>query len=425
MKIRKRKVLADGTEEVKMGKEVKIGLSALAVLALALAVIVGLRFTRSSDPPTLASKPKDAAPPPKDKEAVKPTTTVSTKPTVVAPAPSPTGSIKPAPIDTQWATASDSSRKDSGLMPMPSNASTYTSPQSAGGRYDRYGNSGSSTLAMNPPAPPGVNNVMPQSQSGYGNTGRPTVDGVSNLRPHDPYAIPDGRNAYRGNDPRYATPNEYSTANASPGYAGSSRYGSSAADGQPLVLANSSEAPPAPRHHRHRGEGRREDGTYKVEPNDNFWTISEKLYGSSGYFKALIEANRGKITREDRLQVGMTLNAPMAEELEKKYPDLCPKAEHRKVASAAVRTTAVSTQVGRGQRVYTVAEGDTLYDIARYELGKASRWSEIYDLNREKLGEDLNYLVPGTKLVLPTGSGGGSTGTSENLTRRPGDAIRR
>jgi nucleoid-associated protein YgaU len=57
----------------------------------------------------------------------------------------------------------------------------------------------------------------------------------------------------------------------------------------------------------------------------------------------------------------------------------------------------------RGGRTYTVAEGDTLFDIARYELGKASRWAEIYDLNRDVLGKDFNYLTPGTQLTLPDG----------------------
>jgi nucleoid-associated protein YgaU len=55
----------------------------------------------------------------------------------------------------------------------------------------------------------------------------------------------------------------------------------------------------------------------------------------------------------------------------------------------------------RGGRIYVVEEGDTLFDIARYELGKASRWAEIYDLNRHQLGSDYNYIAPGTKLVLP------------------------
>jgi nucleoid-associated protein YgaU len=48
-----------------------------------------------------------------------------------------------------------------------------------------------------------------------------------------------------------------------------------------------------------------------------------------------------------------------------------------------------------------VEEGDTLYDIARYELGAGGRWPEIYQLNAESLGDDFDYLRPGTKLVLP------------------------
>jgi nucleoid-associated protein YgaU len=42
-----------------------------------------------------------------------------------------------------------------------------------------------------------------------------------------------------------------------------------------------------------------------------------------------------------------------------------------------------------------------LFDIARHELGKASRWAEIYRLNREQLGDDFNYLSPGMQLVMP------------------------
>ena len=54
-----------------------------------------------------------------------------------------------------------------------------------------------------------------------------------------------------------------------------------------------------------------------------------------------------------------------------------------------------------GGRTYQVQEGDTLFDIARNELGKASRWGEIYELNREALGKDFDYLTPGMRLTLP------------------------
>jgi hypothetical protein len=52
-------------------------------------------------------------------------------------------------------------------------------------------------------------------------------------------------------------------------------------------------------------------------------------------------------------------------------------------------------------RTCTTVEGDTVFDIARRELGRASRWVEIYELNRAALGKDLNRLAPGTQLTLP------------------------
>lgn len=55
-------------------------------------------------------------------------------------------------------------------------------------------------------------------------------------------------------------------------------------------------------------------------------------------------------------------------------------------------------------RSYVVQPGDTLFDIARRELGLASRWPEIYELNRERLGKRLEQLAPGTSLLLPDGS---------------------
>ena len=162
---------------------------------------------------------------------------------------------------------------------------------------------------------------------------------------------------------------------------------------------------------------RRDDGKYEVQPNDSYWTISEKVYGTGGYFKALAEQNRGKVGNEDRLTPGDLIATPSVAQLEKSYPELCPKASRRETQES--RTMNVSTrQSYRGGRTYTVSEGDTLFNIARYELGKASRWAEIYELNRDVLGKDFNYLTPGMKLVLPDGE------KADVLTRRSGDLLR-
>ena len=98
--------------------------------------------------------------------------------------------------------------------------------------------------------------------------------------------------------------------------------------------------------------------------------------------------------------MGETLSTPTVAQLEQSYPDLCPKASRREAVRS--RASLASMHGGyAGGRTYQVQEGDTLYDIARNELGKASRWAEIYELNREALGKDFDYLTPGMRLTLP------------------------
>ena len=73
-----------------------------------------------------------------------------------------------------------------------------------------------------------------------------------------------------------------------------------------------------------------------------------------------------------------------------------------------------------GGRTYVVQEGDTLSSIARNELGKVSRWAEIYQLNREALGKDYDYLTPGMRLVLPIRD----SQSGDRTTRRSDDGAR-
>jgi nucleoid-associated protein YgaU len=197
-------------------------------------------------------------------------------------------------------------------------------------------------------------------------------------------------------------PRDNAPVNGGRGYAGASasRYDDD------FPPASSNRDFDRPRSHRNEPASftsqasRRNDGKYEVQPGDNYSKISQTVYGTNAYFKALAEQNRGKIGNEDRLTPGDIISTPAIAQLEKTYPELCPKAGRRETQES--RTMAVSTrQSYRGGRAYTVVEGDTLFNIARYELGKASRWAEIYDLNRDVLGKDYNYLTPGMQLVLP------------------------
>jgi nucleoid-associated protein YgaU len=156
------------------------------------------------------------------------------------------------------------------------------------------------------------------------------------------------------------------------------------------LTADSMEAAPLPI----------EDGLYTVQPGDSLWTVSEAVYGTGGYFKALAAHNQAALPQSDKLTVGSQLSVPPVADLQRDYPSLCPRPRKSAVVRAgATRASAVEPRSGRD--VYIVNEGDTLFTIARYELGKATRWAEIYDLNREALGEDFDYLRPGMELVMP------------------------
>lgn len=143
-------------------------------------------------------------------------------------------------------------------------------------------------------------------------------------------------------------------------------------------------------------------GKYVVQPNDSFWTISQKVYGTGGYFKALYYHNRERFPRPDRLEVGAAIVTPPVEELYQRYPNLCPRPERRATSAPRARLAGGERSYGGSRgRSYLVQEGDTLFHIAKFELGDVSRWGEIYELNRDLLGDDFDYLVPGSTLVLP------------------------
>jgi nucleoid-associated protein YgaU len=286
--------------------------------------------------------------------------------------------------------------------------------------------------ALRAPSPPtatrNATGYSPAGQGGYATTNAAPQPGPTGSV--DRYGRPiDDRHAPISNDRYAATPNDRYAPASSDRY-GNTGYASAAAPSAIPPAPSPAAAHPAygDRYGRTPGygaaaarptaaprDGRRENGTYEIQPNDSYWTISQAVYGSGSYFKALAELNRKRIPHEDDLKVGDIVSAPDVAQLEKMYPELCPKPSRREVVRDASRM--VSAPRTYGGRTYTTQEGDTLYDIARRELGKATQWVEIYELNREAIGPDYNYVAPGLNLVLP----GGETATpADTMTRRPG-----
>ena len=52
-------------------------------------------------------------------------------------------------------------------------------------------------------------------------------------------------------------------------------------------------------------------------------------------------------------------------------------------------------------KTYTVKSGDTLSDIAQAEMGDANRWRELYEANKDAVGNNPDMIHPGLELKIP------------------------
>ena len=138
------------------------------------------------------------------------------------------------------------------------------------------------------------------------------------------------------------------------------------------------------------------DQPYVVAPGDNLFEISRKVYGDGSYYRALFAYNSDRYPHAEDIRSGNVLDVPPAEYLNQRYPELIGGANDGSGNSATIGRAPAAAGSD-----YTVREGDTLFDIARKQLGQASRWTELYELNRAALGENLENLRPGVTLRLP------------------------
>ncbi|MGA2033879.1 MAG: LysM domain-containing protein [Thermoguttaceae bacterium] len=434
-----------------LNKEMKIGLAVLAVLLIVFGVVLVRRLMwlpqeqRPGDPASLAAAadatPGAAADRAGKQEHPAAQTFAADRPTVLSPA---SWSKAPmhAPDETSTAGMGAENNKAGRSAPQAATAfmpnalsgaaaSAAPDPPAAGGPAQATLASTSVRVQVEPAAPVG----QAHARSGLLHGGRLTVDPAATnsavealqgaAAPASAHGGP-AETPARPLLPLGAAADRYpSTADTmSPPGAG---YGSgfAASPGRFGAGAGMSDSAYGGMGSSFGSRGRdnsRADGSYEVQPNDNFWTISQRVYGSGAYFRALAKHNRGKVGNPDRLRVGEMILAPAVAQLEQAYPDLCPKLSHREAARGRAMSVSATAASYGGGRAYVVQEGDTLFDIARHELGKASRWAEIYEMNREALGKDFDYLTPGMQLTLPAKDSPRDPG--DKTTSRPGAGYR-
>ncbi len=169
--------------------------------------------------------------------------------------------------------------------------------------------------------------------------------------------------------------------------------------------------------------------TYRVGPDDHFWKISRKLYGTAVLSGGAMRHNEDRVPDPQKLRPGTQILTPPASVLEESYPDLIGRAAASKAAGRSdphsslrptferpledldegdEKTTGAANEAPAGyfygksgEPLYRIGHDDTLGSIAQRHLGRASRWQEIYDLNQDVLKSPDN-LTLGSVIRLPS-----------------------
>lgn len=137
---------------------------------------------------------------------------------------------------------------------------------------------------------------------------------------------------------------------------------------------------------------------YTVAPGDTLSRIAANHYGraTSANVHAIVSANRSVIANPDVLHPGVTIVLP---ELDRATAAPVPTTASKKKSGAPDSSRSGSRHAG-SFTWYQIRPNDRYISIAREQLGDASRWEEIFALNRDKF-PDPGKIRVGVRIKLP------------------------
>lgn len=168
-----------------------------------------------------------------------------------------------------------------------------------------------------------------------------------------------------------------------------------------------------------------------MKSGDTLAKLTKQYYnsGEADLWAKLANYNKGKLGKNNGLSIGTTLRVPPLDVLLGKaelapagrgvFPPGTPGTPgtagtqgNSGSATGPGNRPAASSGNGAAEpavRTYTVKSGDTLGSIAKNELGTATRWKEILDLNKKMLPSP-EAMKTGMTLKLPAKEAGKPVG---------------
>ena len=128
--------------------------------------------------------------------------------------------------------------------------------------------------------------------------------------------------------------------------------------------------------------------TLLTRAGDTWWSLAQELYDDGQLFRELYNHNQDRVQSYDRIPTGTEI--------------VCPPADVLRAPSQ--RTVELQSKSNSSERIYRTRVGDTLFNIAREQLGQASRFGELLQQNKDRLPArtgHLSALPEGLDLKLP------------------------
>ena len=125
---------------------------------------------------------------------------------------------------------------------------------------------------------------------------------------------------------------------------------------------------------------------HRVQQGDTMASLAKQYYGSTQFTAFLVSRNK-QLANPTQPRVGEVVN------IVPRPTDGKPRAKEPATVTQQTPTPAT--------REYRVKSGDSFYRIARDVLGDATRWNELFLINKKLVGNDPTKLQIGQVIVLP------------------------
>jgi nucleoid-associated protein YgaU len=143
---------------------------------------------------------------------------------------------------------------------------------------------------------------------------------------------------------------------------------------------------------------------HRIAPGESLTSICKRYYGDDSVVRDVARFNG--INDPDLIVLDQRLKLPAATTLgivngrSTARPRQATTPPRKASRNDAPRPDAAPSGSARADETYTVRTGDVLSVIASRTLGSSRRWSEIYELNRDRIS-DPDHVTVGTVLRLP------------------------